>query len=169
MYERTGPVGPPAEQLDVRIRAFEPGDQNIILKTWLLGYRDMVRGIPETLYFDQQKRLIYSISRRSKVAIACDHTMPAFVLGFVVAYPLRENCEPEDPLIAHYGWVRAPYRRLGILRLMLLALGWTHPRPIHVTHWTHRSRDLQKRLNLINNPYPIMDMTREQASLYSAS
>ena len=147
-------------EIELDYRDFDPGDTNFIFHTWLKSYRKRVHTCPDRLYFPYQQALIARLCQRSRCTVACNKTDPSFILGYAIAQPFRNAADLKEPLVVHFAFTKLSYRRLGILRALLIQLGWVPGRPIHVSHWTFACREIEEagKFVLINNPYTLMDV-----------
>lgn len=134
-------------------RAAEQGDIGFILNSWMKSHRTWVGRMNNEAYFSGQQALIAALSEISQIVICCDATpkMRTFVLGYVCG----EMDVATDTLILHYIYVKKGYRRAGIARDLLTAIGRGPRTKIIATHWTCLVRDKGTAYNMEYSDYPL--------------
>lgn len=114
---------------NVLIRHYVKSDINFIKASWLRSYRYgslFAQGITNEIYYLFHAQLIVRLlDRGASVLVACDINDPNVVFGFLVS----------EPGVAHFAYVKRPFRRLGILRRLHeesglgTAFSYTHHMP----------------------------------------
>jgi hypothetical protein len=131
------------------LRPMIPGDERFIFSSWLRSYREgarSARDVSRSIYFIEHHRLVERLLGRGRALIAADAEDPTNILGYVVG-------ERTGPVaIIHYAYVKAPFREIGIARLLTSALVNGSEGVLH-SHSTVAAAKLVKRFNSVFNPY----------------
>jgi hypothetical protein len=94
----------------VVLRDWKPSDRNFVIDSWVRSYRGSTSAlIPESIYFDSQRRLINALLERCQITIAGFDEDPDTILGWA--------CTSSSAI--HYVWVRPQFRKQGIAKAML--------------------------------------------------
>ena len=121
------------------IRPGRGGDRSFIINSWVRSYAKRAIadspqpggiGPPRTeaaVYVSSQNRLVERLLARSDILVACGREDSDQIFGYI-AY--------EDPNLLHYLYVKIPFRRLGIGRLLTSSVLDNFPRAVVVTHWS---------------------------------
>jgi GNAT superfamily N-acetyltransferase len=131
------------------VRTMTPGDERLIFSSWLKSYREGATGsreITRSVYFVQHHHLIEALLARGIVLVAADAGDPTNILGYAVG-------EHKGPVaVVHYVYVKAPFRNIGIGRM--LAHGLVNGcESVHHSHTTAAAAQLVKRFKSVFNPY----------------
>lgn len=102
-----------------------------------------------SIYYPEHKKALQRLLERDAIflTIACLKEDPDVILGFALTEP-REN-------VLHYMYVKRAFRRFGVARELMAALG-IELRRAHVSHWTDDMADIQRTKRypeLTYNPY----------------
>lgn len=158
-----------AEKLPIKLRRPRPGDYPVVMDSWLKshqkhshnGVRRMkwlrcgcgtknetpypLSPVKSDVYFEEQRWLINALLENSQLLIACLDDDDDQVFGWVCY----------APSVLHYIYVKVPYRKMGVGRLMLDEAGITAESPATFTHITGKAfRFLGKRMKAYN-PYEL--------------
>lgn len=109
-------------------RPCEVLDVNFILNSWLKSYQPSAP--PARDYWASQQALIAKLAEHAKVILVCDAENPSFIIGYICGETVQSEFR------VHYIYVKNSYRRQGVARSLLVALGWTPGTPIIASHWT---------------------------------
>ncbi len=138
---------------EILIRPYEPEDQALIFSSWLQSYWDgLVRyllPVAKTTYYGEQHRLIDRAFHRpgTVTVIAASSAEPHVIIGWLMA----ERTPKAE--ILHYVYVKEPFRRLGIARTMLSAVG-KGLATLQYTHTTKRWQQIMQRYpDAVFNPW----------------
>jgi hypothetical protein len=99
------------------IRTATDRDLPFIKSGWLDSYRDgrTVRGVPNSIYYRMQDKVVSHILRRALCVVACNEDNPDELFGFLC-------CEIAEGLpVVHYVYVRSGSRRAGVAHRLLTA------------------------------------------------
>lgn len=138
-----------AERNEVVLREMRSDDVPLITRSWKDNYRFSSpdsswltsRQECSRYYFKEMNARVERLLERSAVIVACNPVDSDHVLGWACA------SNEGGQRVMHYVWVRDAFRRLGIARTMLGALGFGSP-PIVVSHWTKMCESLQENVPL---------------------
>lgn len=171
----------PSLKYELLIRPAEKSDEGMIYKAWLESYRSSVwlrafhrkkirdeagndfnvaetvsvasveqRGIPEFIYYPEQRKRINRLVGRGTTLIACAQDDLDHVYGFICG-----EKTPND-IVVHYWYVKSTFRRFGIGRQLLQALGWDSTKPLFYTHPTWASTEIgEKHFKARFNPWRV--------------
>jgi ribosomal protein S18 acetylase RimI-like enzyme len=136
-------------QESVLLREPNKDDINFIFSSWLKSFRssNFAKNVTNTIYFDQHHKVIESLLQNSKIIVACNRDDKKQIIGYMVATKIN------DILTIHYAYVKHPYRRLGVGKLLLSAFDHDPTEVSCYTHDTHMSNKLAAKFNLIYQPY----------------
>lgn len=136
----------------IKLRPYEADDAKLILHSWMKSMRGMYRDALDEHYFPGQQARIMKISQQpqTRVTIAADAEKPWYIYGWIVAdVPGSDN----EPLIVHYCFVKNSFRRQGIGRALMEAVGWYPDRYVYATHWNYYLKELRQRIKIRFNPW----------------
>lgn len=121
--------------LPVRIRDPHPDDINYIIKCWAREFRYYFpKHLPDRLYYQEQQKVIGQLASKSILKVACAPDNLSAIYGFAVG-----KVQPEaSTLLLHYVYTRAEWRRLGIAKALVHALGYTEGMEVVATHWSNQ-------------------------------
>lgn len=131
----------------VDMRTGRTGDLPFVFASWLQTYRHstFARRIPKGVFFPAHHEVIARLLGRSDVIIAHPAGDPDTILGYLVT---------ERPALLHYAYVKFPFRRAGLCRMMV---GAAHLDRCQLTHFTDDARHLLAILpHARYNPYPAL-------------
>ncbi len=152
---------------DLVIRDMLPGEENFIYNSWLHSYRSsqFARPIESKTYYAFHHAIIERLLARTttNVLIAAHSATPDVILGYLVLetpshMPL--NCATMP--VAHFLYVKQPFRRLGIAKALV-----AHLKPklgAFEAMYTHKTNDGEglansaassEELKALYNPYLI--------------
>ena len=102
--------------LPIIVRPVLPDDYGYILATWTREYHTThpFNFIPNGIYFPHQTNLINSILSKATTIVACLEDSPDQIVGFLTYENFGSN------VIIHYGVVKGIFRRLGVMKDILL-------------------------------------------------
>lgn len=109
------PLVAPRTFMDFRIEQATPGDVPFLMSSWLKSYRRSphTRKWSDFTYFARQRPLCEMLLARSQVLVARPLDWPEGIFGWIAFE------KPSDGFVLHYGYVKSPYRRLGVARRLL--------------------------------------------------
>lgn len=128
-----------------QLRQATPSDLNFIYNSWLKSYRNSpwAANVPSAVYFKIHHDLIEALIQRSSCVVACDSEDPDQILGFAIVEQRR------DLKIAHYVYVKQPYRRIGVATTLLGVFGDID----FSSHFTRSADKLARNVGAVFNPY----------------
>ncbi len=98
-----------------------------------------------SIYYAEHKKVLCRLLESCPLLIACDQDSPEIIMGFALF----------GPKTAHYVYVKRPFRKFGIARMLLAEIGIGLD-DCTVTHWTEDLTEIwrSKRYpGLVYNPY----------------
>lgn len=135
------------------IRAARPEDASFIYNSWLQSFRDapMVKGVPNSIYYKEQHRLIEDILAQPtcKVAVVCnpdDHHQ-------IYAYSVYDLLGAGMPLIIHWVYCKHPFRLFGLATKLAEHMTNQLPSIISYSHMTKMTSKVVKTRQMLYNPY----------------
>ena len=144
-----------AEQsLPIEIREAYPSETNFIYNSWIKsGHRSRVyEMVAKEIYTLNQHDIITHVLARANVIVAQEHNKPENIYGYLVYQHV------DGVLVVHYAYTKQIFRRLGILNSLLAATGFDKKASLgFYTHSTKAAHDMEARLNLIYNPYLLIN------------
>lgn len=147
--------------MPVRLRMAVDGDVSYIIKTWRETYaKDSAwsKNMPRQIYHSHHRKLIERLLETTHTLVACNDEDPTHLVGFV-SYE-----RVESHLVIHFIFTRYELRNFGIARKLLEGIGGQPDGAMIATHWTWVCDRLPDhyRLNLVYNPYLLMQQFRER-------
>ncbi len=139
---------------EVVLRPVKKEDVPFIFNSWLKSYRDasQVAGVPNTLYYAEQHRIIEEILSNSatRVIIACSPDDHDQMFGYVVyKAPLADT-----NLCVHWIYVKHSFRMFGIARMIYDLMTDCSARTFTYSHTTKISAKLVKKFSqFVYNPF----------------
>lgn len=130
-------------------RSFDIGDLHFLTNSWNKSYRKYRSGISDEDYYLGQDALIYALSSRSNIIIACDEKEPFYIYGWACG----KLGDDDKTLILHYVYVKQAYRCRRIASTLVHGLGYRKGADIVATHWTGPVKHISQRYNMRFNPY----------------
>lgn len=100
---------------EIGIRPMEPADRDFIFATWLRCYQQesrYSRRISRDVFFREHHAILERLLGSSSVLIAHLADSPGVIIGYLVS---------QEPNVAHFAYVKKPFRKMGIARLLLAA------------------------------------------------
>lgn len=137
-------------KVDVYVRTAEPGDTNFIFNSWLRSYEKVMKSVPKQMYRRGQMDLMKQLVGRSTVYVACDEKDLSQIYGYLIAEKLV------DIDILHYIYVKSPFRRFGIGRVLYDVIDRNAAYPCIASHKTLYFDYLKEKWNLSFNPYILL-------------
>lgn len=134
------------------LRAAQVDDLPFIYNSWLKSHREAspwAKIIPSTLYYNHHKQLITKILERSDVIVCCNPQDTSQIFGYA-AFSQGKIAT------IHYIYVKHPYRKLGIAKIMFDIIMVNHDQtfPAVATHATGVWLDVLKdKWKMVYNPY----------------
>lgn len=124
----------------IRIRAATETDAPFIFNSWLKCYRHSVfaKEMQNEVYFEAHHKLIEGMVGQATFLIACNDLDPAQIYGYAVGEHV------DNTLVIHFIYMKEPYRKLGIAKLLASKLGWKLDMPFIYTHRTHQAQRFEK-------------------------
>lgn len=143
--------------LPVVIRPARPADVPLILSSWLRSYHDApgVENIPNDVYFADTGHhgIVTRLLATAQTFVACAEDDSDNIQGWA--------CDGGQSLL-HYVYVKAPFRRIGIAKLLLGGYGGRDVAgmegrgAVRCTHWTRAMRAWRaKGLPYVYDPYAL--------------
>jgi hypothetical protein len=128
------------------LRPAVPDDLGFIFSTWLKHYKQhshLTRDVTNKVFFVRYHRIIERLLARSLTVVAHPDGKPSVILGYSVM----------EPPIIHWVYVKGPWRRFGIGRLLL---GGQNLDGCTFTHWTNDIEAFRGRWpNAVYDPYAV--------------
>jgi hypothetical protein len=119
-------------QGSIPIRNYLPTDKSYVAKTSLNLWRDMETGAyREYDFFSEYQELVDHLLATRRVIIACSDTDLDHIRGFVIGHVHHE----QKLIVIDMINVKIEYRRLGIGKSLLSALGWKRGYSIVAGSW----------------------------------
>ena len=127
-----------------QVRRLAPEDLGFVFSTWLKHLKQhshLTRNISNTVFFPHYHKTIEKLLARSIVVVAHQPDEPNTILGYAVL----------EPPTIHWVYVKGPWRRFGIAKLMLSGIDLPN---CSFTHWTNDIEPLREKYPLaVYNPY----------------
>lgn len=139
----------------VGIRLLEPQDKAFVMSNLLKHTKNHsihAKRIPRSLFFSHHHGLVENMLERPFTSVLIAHLKedPNVIIGY-----LAVEEEPEEEPIIHYVFVKEPFRKFGVAK-MLLEASKLNPNVCQITHWTHEVETLSKKFPKMKyNPYRI--------------
>lgn len=136
----------------IETRKSQPDDSSFIIACWLNHYKNhsyFAKRIRSNIYYPWQEMIIKAILGRpnTEALVAVESSEPEVILGYMVY-------ESQEPVI-HFTYVKKPFRRFGIAKLLFQRSNLTEDRLIF-THWTFDMDHLITKFPMLTyNPYKI--------------
>jgi ribosomal protein S18 acetylase RimI-like enzyme len=105
----------------VHIRPATPDDLNLLMSTWLKGYRHgspWARRLVDAVFYGNHHDIVTRIIQRSRCLVACDPGDQTFIAGYIVWEPAGPK-----PAVVHWCYVKKSLRRAGVAKALLTATG----------------------------------------------
>src|ERR1700677_4935251 len=139
--------------MPIEIRPAYLEDIPFIFATWLRSYRHsstFAKKISNDIYYLRHHLVIDLILKRegSKVLVVHPQGEPDVILGYVVT-----EKQPDGAEVVHYTYVKKSFRRMGIAETLWKELDKN--KSYTFTHYTTDAEWLNKKYNLIYDPYRI--------------
>lgn len=119
----------------VQLRPAALGDLALIMSSWIGEYREgpIGRLMTDTRYYAEVRPIVERLVTRLPPLVACDPGNPDTIYGWACGERVTSD------LVVHFLYVRGPWRRWGIARKLLAALGYQAGERVIVTHPTRYS------------------------------
>jgi hypothetical protein len=141
-------------QLPIEIRPAYNIEHNFIYNSWIKsGFRSRALGIiAKELYTLNQHDVITHLLGRCNVLVAQELNKPESLYGYIVYQWL------DGVFVLHYAYTKEMFRKLGVLSNLLNAANF-HPQQSagFYTHTTKAAFEVEPKLNLIYNPYLLIN------------
>lgn len=136
-------------ETQITFRPATQDDVNFIFNSWLKSFRGgtLATGVSNPIYYAQHHRLIEGICKSAQILVAVNAADLAQIFGYVAYEPM------EGMNVVHYIYVKEPYRRLGLGKLLLEQAKIDAKKPFFCTHRTNVMRFLERRYAFVYNPY----------------
>lgn len=136
----------------IRVAAVE--DVPFIFSSWLKSYRDApaVRSVPNSIYYAEHHGIIESIINSPNLVslVACDPQDESQIFGYLIGENMGEG------FVLHWVYVKYPFRRFGVARLLLNAARQAVPGWLQYSHAGKSYDQLTRNKDYIYNPYIIL-------------
>jgi len=135
------------DKLPVRIRKADEGDVSFIYSSWLKSYAAQNKDQPKFLVYDMHREVVSMLLQDSVTIVACMNNDNSHILGWL--------CAQRTPkfLIAHYCYIKEPFRKFGIARSMLDTFDYNGKEPIVISHKGYIIKDLKDRYTFMYVPH----------------
>ncbi len=143
-------------QFSMSVRSIQPSDTSFIMNSWLKSYRYdsyFTKRITDTIFYKYHHVICTRILERptTQVLVACDPEDSNVIYGYLV----YEKDANSSKYVVHYGYVKGPFRTLGIVSTLLKA-SELDLNESYVSHWTTATDWIIKKFpNLTYVPYLI--------------
>ena len=136
------------DQLEVRIRPADEGDNNLIYSSWLKSYAGLNKDIPRLVTFKIHAPVVQRILERSITLVACDKHDGENVYAWLTA-----ERKPKF-LILHFAYTKAAFRRWGLQKALAAAFDYKRGEQIMSSHRSHIFKKLRSRgHNVLHVPH----------------
>ena len=113
--------------LGIELRLAGADDMNFVYSSWLSAIATSEkRRTPKEIVYKNHREIMARSLNKSRVIVACMHECKDQILGWL--------CHEDDVL--HYLYVKQPFRKHGIARMLVDHLNLDEP--YTVTHWSWR-------------------------------
>lgn len=135
--------------INIKLRPPDLTDKNFIFNSWLKSYRksEFAKAQCNAVYFDNYKKIVERILRKSLIIVACNPEDYMQVYGYIVYEEL-----PGNNLLAHYIYVKFPYRKFGVATQLIAAVR-KNANPVLISHHTSIIDKIAKDLPFVYDPY----------------
>jgi len=99
------------------------------------------------VYFAAQHKVIEGLLKTCKVQVACNHEDIAQIFAYSV------TAQVDGVGVVHMVYVKEPYRKLGLGKLLLTNAGIDLEKPYCYTHRTHPAIKFEKKHPIVFHPY----------------
>lgn len=143
-----------AAPLPIQVRQNIPQEVNFIYNSWIKsGYRSRaLECVAKELYTLNQHDVITHLLGRCEVLVAHELHKPESLFGYIVYEWL------DGVFVLHYAYTKQMFRGLGILSILLEEAGFYKERSAgFYTHVTKAAKDVEQKVNLIYNPYLLIN------------
>lgn len=132
----------------VKLRPAVAADLHFIQDTWLKGYAlsKWAKAIPRGAYVEGQLRRMTRLLAVSEVTMVCVPSDDNTLIGYIVTESHNGR------FIVHWAYVKQAWRRLGVLRLLLVSGARTH-KALEYTHQTDKAKAVGRVFGAVFNPY----------------
>ncbi len=144
------------EPLPVKIRGINGDDLAFVYDSWCASYSKspVVGPVQPDLFKIEQRACVTRLLPKSKQIVLCDPTEPKLIRGWICYTP--PPAPGKLPTI-HYMLVKPEFQGRGLARTMTdlvrTACALDATSPMFYSHYTGVMRQVERRLNLIYNPY----------------
>lgn len=144
------------------VREYRVTDQHFIMKTWLRTFQHERYDSGKQRFYDKQQELIRRLCTQdnARVAIVCDAANQDYIVGFAVSEEIPEQAR--KPMVLHFAYTRQSYRKNGLFKKMLTALGWYDGRTILCTHWTRVLYALKTHFKIERDEWLLMGIVKPE-------
>ena len=130
-----------------------------IMKTWGREERkNHSWRYPDRLFYPNFGKIMVEIAARSDCIVACNPDDINQIQGFAIGKAMPEH----STMLAHFVYVRPEFRRLGLAKDMLAALGYDIS--LHELVYTHDSKTMDKILikdrAIVFNPHCVYGLIK---------
>ena len=142
-----------SNELPIRVRPMLEGDIGFVFNTWLKSFRysSFAKPITNTVYFNEQHKIIERLIKKNDIFIACDNTDPNQIYGYICAGKV-------DGIFAiHYIYVKHTFRKMGIGKLLLNTFSHDPSNAAIFSHHTHSAEKLAAKFNLVYHPFILIN------------
>lgn len=135
----------------IGIRPYRPEDKNFVYSTWLNNFKHssyFAKRIKPSIFFKGHQAVIDTLFLKSqfKVFIAHPRGDEDTILGYIA-------CEPNEPTVVHFTFVKDAFRRMGVAGALYKHTGVNWDKMIF-THWTYPVDEMiRKNPEMTYNPY----------------
>lgn len=132
------------------LRAKQASDEPFIYNSWLRSHRDGNHSgyMSNTVYYDNHKLVIKDILNTAKTVMLVNPDDSDHIFGY-----LCFDDSYSVPII-HYCYIKEPFRKFGLASNVVKEI-FPEANEIFVTHATSLFSEIEKRFNVIFNPYLI--------------
>lgn len=123
-------------------------DLNMILNNWMTRNRRHYEFLPDRVYYVGMQKLIGALATEGNVVIAHNPEDINDVLGWIVYAPT----EGTDAVLVHYTYVKHRFRRYGLGKRLLQAIGFKDETALVSSHKWDAPKATKKKYNYFYNP-----------------
>lgn len=148
------------QKLPVTLRRAEEKDISFIFNSWLKSYRTsyFAKSIGNTIYFSEHHKVIEKLAKTSEVLVACNSEDPDQIYGYMCAEKI------DGIFCLHYVYIKQPFRRLGVGKLLLSSFDRDSEQASVYTHHTKLAEKLAAKYNMIYHPYLLINVEADNVN-----
>ena len=135
-------------KLPVVIRMADTGDSGLIYSSWLKAHSGQNKDQPYAILKKAHGDVVAKILENSLTVIAAQEDQTDQIFAWACGMRTKNN-----KLVMHYCYTKAPFRALGLARLLLNTFEYKPGEAIYCSHRSYIFNDLKKSYNLFYVPH----------------